>query len=337
MNLIEELKILLVANVPLIQLITYEEERVIQSIAALDAKLGVYTWDPADCKFAVIREANEPFPNKELASDKLLGYIAEKGPRGSAFILKDFHHCWKERRAYTTRKLRNMAPELRAKGQFLVVVTPVNDLPVELKDDAAVVEVPLPEAAELDELFASETRKLDRSVMPRPALLEKLITSALGLTTTQALLAHARAYARKRRFDETSIDAIVAIKRQLIRESGALEFWPATAGEGAVGGLDKLKEWFRIREQAFTKEAREALIPYPRGAALIGVPGTGKSLSAKMLAALWKLPLLRLDVGALFGSLLGQSEENMRKAIQLAETVSPCILWIDEVEKAFAG
>ena len=98
-----------------------------------------------------------------------------------------------------------------------------------------------------------------------------------------------------------------------------------------------MKRWLTKREVGFSAEARKANVPYPRGAALIGIPGTGKSLSAKMLSGLWKLPLLRLDVGALFGSLLGESEHNMRKAMMLAEAVSPCILWVDEMEKAFAG
>ena len=98
-----------------------------------------------------------------------------------------------------------------------------------------------------------------------------------------------------------------------------------------------MKDWLAKREKGFSAEAREHHIPYPKGVALIGIPGTGKSLSAKLLSGLWKLPLLRLDVAALFGSLLGESERNLRQAIQLAETVSPCILWVDEIEKAFAG
>jgi SpoVK/Ycf46/Vps4 family AAA+-type ATPase len=123
----------------------------------------------------------------------------------------------------------------------------------------------------------------------------------------------------------------------VIRESGALEFWPAAMGEADVGGLDLLKLWLVKRERAYTEEARRAGLPYPRGVALIGIPGTGKSLSAKMTSGVWKLPLLRLDVGALFGSLVGESEANISRAMRLAEAVSPCILWVDEMEKAFAG
>jgi SpoVK/Ycf46/Vps4 family AAA+-type ATPase len=103
-----------------------------------------------------------------------------------------------------------------------------------------------------------------------------------------------------------------------------------------VGGLAVLKDWLRLRERAFTEEARDYGLPAPKGIALIGIPGTGKSLTAKMIADLWHLPLLRLDVGALFGSLVGESEERTRRALSLAETIAPCILWVDEIEKAFA-
>ena len=116
-----------------------------------------------------------------------------------------------------------------------------------------------------------------------------------------------------------------------------MEFWPADQGESDVGGLDLMKTWLTKREVGFSAKARDQKVPYPDGVALIGIPGTGKSLSAKMLSGLWRWPLLRLDMGALFGSLLGESEQNLRKALMLADTVSPCILWIDEIEKGFAG
>src|SRR5207302_672194 len=123
---------------------------------------------------------------------------------------------------------------------------------------------------------------------------------------------------------------------ELIRESEALEFYELTETPDDVGGLGVLKEWLRLRERGFTQEARDYGLPSPKGIALIGIPGTGKSLTAKMIGGLWGLPLLRLDVGSLFGSLVGESEERARRALQLAETVAPCIVWVDEMEKALA-
>ena len=335
-TLADELRGVLRANVPLINLITYEEERVIRTFEKLDSALGLYTWDVAD-GMRVIREAASPMPKKDLTADTLLPFLSEQAPANCVVVLKDFHHVWNARRGFVTRKLRNMAPGLRAKNQFLVITTPVLDLPPELKDDVLVIHVPLPGREELERLFSDVTAKLSRTQLPRPEVREKLINSALGLTTNQARLAFSRVYAQYGRFDEQGIELVTWAKRQVIRESGALEFWPAEEGEADVGGLDRLKAWLLLQEKAFSEEARRAGLPYPRGVALVGIPGTGKSLTAKMTSGVWRLPLLRLDVGAVFGSLLGESEQNMRRAIQLAETVSPCILWVDEMEKAFAG
>jgi MoxR-like ATPase len=336
MNLKEELTGLFAANVPLIHLISYDEERVIRTITEAAPDLGVYTWDLAD-GFHTEREGRQPLPNKEATSDTLLKFLADNAPPSCLVVLKDFHHSWNASKAKITRKLRNMAPGLRARNQFLIFLTPVPELPVELKDDVVVVHAPLPDAVELERLFDEVTRRVERRALPRPEVRQKLIDSALGLTTNQARLAFSRVWARYARFDERGIELVTWAKREVIRESGALEYWPAEEGEANVGGLDLMKEWLKKRETAYSAEARQAGLPFPRGVALIGIPGTGKSLSAKMLSGLWKLPLLRLDVGALFASLLGESEQNMRRAIQLAETVSPCILWIDEMEKAFAG
>jgi hypothetical protein len=337
MDLFTELEGLFKANVPLINLVTYEEERVIKTIERIKSEMGIYTWDVAD-GFHTVREARRPLPKKDVTSDTLLPFLEKEAPENSIFVLKDFHHPWNgQRKSNITRKLRNMVPSLRAKNRFLIFTTPILDLPVELKDDVMVVHVPLPDAAELDNLFNEVARSLDRSKLPKPEVRQKLISSALGLTTNQARLAFSRVWASYDRFDERGIEMITWAKRDVIRESGALEFWPADEGETNVGGLDLLKVWLKKREKAFSEEARAAGLPFPRGVSLIGIPGTGKSLTAKMLSGLWKLPLLRLDVGALFASLLGESEQNMRLAIQLAETVSPCILWIDEMEKAFAG
>ncbi len=340
MDFSEELVGLFLANVPLINLVTYEEERVIRTVERINgerqAKLGVYSWDLAD-GFQTLVEAQQPLPKKEVTTDTLLPFLEQNAPRGSVFILKDFHHAWAQKRPYITRKLRNMAPGLRAKGQTLLLLTPTYDLPTELMDDVVVAYVPLPTEEELAGLFAEMTKDLDRAKLPPPEVRRKLVVAALGLTTNQARLAFSRVWASLERFDERGIELVTWAKRQIIRESGALEFWPAEEGEADVGGLDLLKEWLRKQEKAFSEEARIARLPYPKGVALIGIPGTGKSLTAKMVSGLWKLPLLRLDVGAVFASLLGESEANMRRAIGLAETVSPCILWIDEMDRAFAG
>lgn len=338
MDLKEELTSLFAANVPLVNLVTYEEERMTRLIkeATDKAGFGVYTWDWQD-GFTAVREGRPVLPRKELTTDSVLKHLAEQMPPKTVVILKDFHHAWKEKKANTTRKLRNMAPALREKNQFLVFTTPMLELPAELKDDVLVVHAPLPDGMAMAALFMEWTRDLQKSQLPDAQLRGKLVSSALGLTTNQALRAFTRVYAKYGKFDEQAIDLITSVKREVVKESGALEFLPAEKGESSVGGLDLMKGWMKKRELAFSDEARQSKLPFPRGMALIGIPGTGKSLSAKMASGLWKMPLLRLDMGAVFESLLGESEKHMRHAIMLAETVSPCILWIDEMEKAFAG
>ena len=156
------------------------------------------------------------------------------------------------------------------------------------------------------------------------------------MTLNQARRAFSKAIVTHGTLDDRDIDAIIADKKDILRASDALEFYSYTEAPENVGGLAVLKDWLSLRERAFTQDARDFGLPAPKGIALIGIPGTGKSLTAKMIADLWHLPLLRLDVGALFGSLVGESEERTRRALSLAETISPCILWVDEIEKAFA-
>jgi SpoVK/Ycf46/Vps4 family AAA+-type ATPase len=165
---------------------------------------------------------------------------------------------------------------------------------------------------------------------------EKLIQAALGLSVSQAQRVFAKSIVAHGSLDDRDIDLVSREKKEIIRESESLEYYSVSETPDDVGGLEELKKWLRLRERAFTREARDYGLPAPKGLALIGIPGTGKSLTAKMIGGLWRLPLLRLDVGSLFGSLVGESEERVRRALRTAETVAPCILWIDEMEKALA-
>jgi SpoVK/Ycf46/Vps4 family AAA+-type ATPase len=130
---------------------------------------------------------------------------------------------------------------------------------------------------------------------------------------------------------------VLAEKQQIIRKSGLLEYYTTEESFATVGGLDSLKEWLRKRALAFCPEARAFGLPAPKGILLLGVQGCGKSLCAKAVSTLWQMPLLRFDVGRMFGSYVGSSEENIRRAISLAESVAPAVLWVDEIDKAFAG
>jgi SpoVK/Ycf46/Vps4 family AAA+-type ATPase len=164
-----------------------------------------------------------------------------------------------------------------------------------------------------------------------------MLQAAIGLSANEALRSFSKAIVGDGILNDDDVDVVTSEKQAIIRGSGALEFYPADTSPADVGGLETLKEWIRLRQRAFGDEAREYGLPAPKGLALIGIPGTGKSLTAKAIGGMWRLPLIRLDIGAVFGSLVGESEERIRKALRLTEQIAPCVLWIDELEKALAS
>ncbi|MDX9723923.1 MAG: AAA family ATPase, partial [Myxococcota bacterium] len=163
---------------------------------------------------------------------------------------------------------------------------------------------------------------------------ERVVEAALGLTADEAANVFSKSLIRTRDFD---IDTIIEEKKSIIRKSGILDFYQSDLKLRDIGGLEILKNWLRQRAAAFSSEAREFGLPLPKGILLLGIPGCGKSMTAKAVGALWQMPLLRLDVGKVFSGLVGSSEENMRKAISTAEAVAPAVLWLDEIEKGFSG
>jgi SpoVK/Ycf46/Vps4 family AAA+-type ATPase len=166
---------------------------------------------------------------------------------------------------------------------------------------------------------------------------EKLVKAALGLTLQEAENAFAKAIAEDQKLDASDIQRVMEEKRQVIRKSGLLEYYPAEHDLKGVGGLENLKEWLGRRAAAFGEAARRFGLPEPKGLLLLGVQGCGKSLTAKAIASQWTLPLLRLDVGRIFSGFVGSSEENLRRAIRVAESAAPAVLWVDEIDKALAG
>jgi ATP-dependent 26S proteasome regulatory subunit len=329
-----ELDIYLRARITLIVLVTPEEERALQVVKAVceRANRPCMTWDAADHFQPLVGQtATLSGKDPQAALDQI-----ERAADEALFVLKDFHESWTN--AQVKRKLRNVAQKLKFTKKSILITTPMTKIPEELKDEAVVVDFPPPAAAELENVLNRLTRAPGVTVNLTKLGREKLVQAALGLTSAQAQRVFAKAIVddKKAGLDDRDIVLVTEEKKQIIRESKALEYYSVTKTPDDVGGLEVLKEWLRLRERAFTQEARAYGLPAPKGIALIGIPGTGKSLTAKMIAGLWRLPLLRLDVGSLYGSLMGESEERARKALQLAETVSPCVCWIDELEKALS-
>jgi AAA+ superfamily predicted ATPase len=229
------------------------------------------------------------------------------------------------------RRLRDLLELLAERMQAIVLIAPALDLPAEFVHEAAVVELPLPRAAELDAIFKGAIES------PDPALLEGAVKAALGLTADEALRVFRKACALAGGLNEKAVAGIVHEKRQALRRTPALSFHEPHAGLDDVGGLGELKRWLRERRRAFTDEARRYGLPLPRGLLLLGVQGCGKSLSAKAVAREWNFPLLRLDLAAAFGAADQTPEATIREATAVAESIAPCVLWIDEIEKGFAA
>jgi AAA+ superfamily predicted ATPase len=332
MSFEKDLDIYLRARFTLIVMVTGEEERALQTIKKVceQAKRPCVTWDAAD-GFKSLNGTGLPSAAQDPIS--ALEQI-EKTENNPLFVLKDFHELWDNFR--TKRKLRSVAQGLRYTTKSILITAPTNKIPKELKDEAVIIEFPSPDIDELEAVLLPLTQVKGVRVNLTALGRSKLLQAALGLSAAQAQRVFAKAIVSDGVLDDRDIDLVTAQKKEIIRESEALEFYPVSETPDDVGGLEILKNWLRLRERAFTREAREYGLPAPKGIALIGIPGTGKSLTAKMIGGLWHLPLLRLDVGALFGSLVGESEERARRALRLAETVAPCVVWIDEVEKGLS-
>lgn len=329
----QELDIYLRARFTLIVVVTSEEERAIEGIKSVcdSIRRPCWSWDAADFfKSITAGPATLPAAKDPLSALEQI----DKADGDLIAVLKDFHECWSN--AQIKRKLRNLAQKLKFTKKTIIVITPTAKLPEELKDEVICVEFPMPKVAELETVLGKLTGTPGVKVNLTKLGREKLVQAAVGLTASQAQRVFSKAIVKDGVLDDRDIDMVTDEKKQIIRETEALEFYSVKETPDDVGGLDVLKEWLRLRERAFSKDAQDYGLPAPKGIALIGIPGTGKSLTAKMIGGLWRLPLMRLDVGALFGSYVGQSEERTRRVLHLAETVSPCVLWIDEMEKALA-
>ncbi len=231
------------------------------------------------------------------------------------------------------QKVKDLLQPCKSGGKLIVFVSNILKIPQQLEKDLTVLEFSLPDKDELGRTLDTIADS-GQVKAPKGDFREQCLDAALGMTSAEAENAFALCLVKKKEF----VPAIIMEeKRQVIRKGGILEFYPVKQGLEAVGGLNTLKTWLQKRLKAFSPEARKYGLLPPKGVLIVGVPGCGKSLTAKAVAHTWGVPLLRFDVGKVFGSLVGQSEEQCRKAISLAEAVAPCVLHIDEIEKALSG
>ncbi len=336
------LEIMVRAGTPIIQVITYETLRmhaIFCDIANREDR-EAYVWNRTEGLRQIVR-GNIKIIDSDLTNPSaILEWFMDKNNKNLMLLLEDFHPDLDPRQPANINRLRCIATwsmtSDKMKDKTLILSQPIRQLPVELEKEVTVLELPLPDREDIKELlYAVGMKYLNERDFDDKS--ERLIDSALGLSTAEVMSAFSYVAVEKGSLTENEIPLIVAEKEQVIRKSGHLEYYQPTQDFQDIGGLANLKDWLTRRRKAFDPEARRYGLEEPRGIMLLGLPGTGKSLAAKAVANTWQLPLLRLDMGKIFGGIVGQSEENMRKSLGIAETLAPCILWIDEIEKGMAG
>jgi hypothetical protein len=346
-----DISALLRARNPLIYLITREEARAEALLieAASAAGYAVKTWDCAAgiCEIggkAVdgLGDTQDPAAVLAVVKDAAEGNNTRIEGR-TAWILRDMPYWLSGPVGPTTqRALRNLARLLpsikRDNAQALIILTPVSEIPPELAGHATVVELPLPDRTEiasiLDAALGSLPTDMQATAAPNGAR-DSAVDAAVGLSGEEAAACYARSLVQLRRIDAPTV---AKEKRRVIARERVLEWYdPIPGGLDAVGGLDLLKGWLVARKSAYSPKARAYGLPAPKGCLLVGVPGCGKSLTAKAIATAWGVPLIRLDVGSLKSKFVGESEGNLRKAIKVIEAVGRCVVWLDEIEKALQG
>lgn len=327
-----DLEILIRARYPIIYIVSWEEERVEEAMKtiAFHLKKNLLIWTSTKG----FTRAETLIQNSTRDPAYALSFILN-APDHTLFVLKDFHPYMD---ALATRMLRDIASTLRNSFKTVILLSPTLHLPQELEKDVTVIDFDIPDYNELaeilEQILLSVKDKPEIQTDITPLDKEALIKAAQGLTAVEAKDVFAKSLVETRKLD---INSILTQKEQIIRKSGILEYFPAEEEIGNVGGMDYMKTWLEKRSSSFTQKARDFGLPEPKGVLLLGVQGCGKSLLAKAISALWKLPLLRMDVGRIFAGYVGASEENMRHSLSVAESVSPCILWLDELEKGLSG
>lgn len=274
--------------------------------------------------------------------DSFLAAFDDNEPKNAFLVLKDVHRRFRPENAdgVIIARLKSIAERtMFHKGVYVTVFLVCSELviPTELEKIVTVFDIPLPGVREIESIIREYTDGFQIPISP--ADVNELCTSFKGLSAFEIRQILNLAYQRSGLIAAKDKELILEEKKQIIKKTGILEILSFDSTLDDVGGLDNLKKYLQDKSYIFTHldEACQFGVDLPRGILIVGMPGCGKSLTAKATASQFNVPLLRLDVGMLMGKYVGESENNMRRAIKTAEAVSPCVLWIDELEKAFSG
>lgn len=333
MTFTDELELLLRAKYPIIYIVTKEEERLEYSIRQCINSFSpraIYSWDFIDGYRGTPVDKGSAIRNP-LQALSLVEKLTSNTP--AVFILKDFDSFFND--ISIIRKIKNLSQILKSQPKNIIIISSQLNVPRSLQDLITVVDFPLPTNFEITVELTRLLKTLDQDLPD--TLIDQLAKSFQGLSFEKIRRVLSKIIANSLTINSSSIDFILFEKKQIIRQTQILDFYQTEVTLNDIGGLENLKDWLSLRFNSFSKKAQVYGIPFPRGILLTGVQGTGKSLMAKAIAHDWALPLLRLDIGKLFTGIVGESEASIRQAIQITEALSPCVLWIDEIDKSFSS
>lgn len=326
---------------------SFEEERVLGELQGIAKAINhdLYIWNSTD---------GVTYANGSSASqDKTLDFTAalkfcenrakEQGSRNIFVFCDADGYLNSKAPAVNRRRLRDFAINIRKKGYVsnCIIIAPTFEITTDLQKEVTLIDFPLPSREEVKAIisaFLDQYRGVQGvTIDVNNELLDKFVDASIGLTKLEIDNCLARALVSNRRIDASDLKGILAEKKQIIRKTGILEYIDSQLNLNDVGGLQTLKKWLELRSHCFGDEAMKFGVKPPKGVLLTGIPGCGKSLTAKCVATAWNMPLLRLDMGKIFQGVVGSSESNIRLALKTAEAISPSILWIDEIEKGLSG
>jgi len=332
----EELRLLINSRHPILTLETPEEERAEQLLLEVATELSVpmFTWSVTT---GLARSHGAPIYNSETPESALSNIAAVQGD--GIFLLKDFaRYCENDK---VCRRLRELAEQFRTARRSIVITAGSITLPPELDGDAAAFTLGLPGVEELLAGVKQALAELNRENRVPVALdangMQQAAKNLVGLPFAEAMRTLRRCVLAQGRADNAILESVLEAKRELLRGEGLLETVRRDASFTDIAGLQRLREWIGKRKSALTPEGQKFGLVPPKGILITGVQGCGKSLAAKAIAGEWGYELARLDAGALYDKFIGESEKRLRKALELAQKMAPLVLWIDEIEKAFAS
>lgn len=316
------------AGFPGVAVQTTEEARIMGDIlaAAKATKRGVCVWS---CSEGLKGVSPQPKNFDGTEGDPLAAF--KQRPKNSIIVYRDLNTWPFDRDPMLARGLRDLLTWAPTEGSTIVIIGPEFKSHSTFEKLVTVMDYSLPSPDELGKIAESIAESAGKKIKPD----EPTIRALGGLSTVEAENALALSMIESKKFCP---EVIYREKIQAVKKTGLLELIEADPrGLEAIGGLDELKTWITKRKRAYTPEAEKFGLPAPKGVLLVGVPGSGKSLASKAIGTALQVPTVRLDIGSLFNSLVGESESRTREALKLAEAMSPCVLWIDEIDKGLAG